>query len=94
MILEQLGFKPKPIVDPSQRDAYGQPARIAGTTSCHFFCDRMLAEAGVPLKRTQEILGHASERTTLAIYHSMSHQHDDAADRIAQLAGLAHLGNM
>jgi integrase len=29
-------------------------------------------EAGVPLKRAQEILGHASERTTLAIYtHSM-----------------------
>src|ERR1019366_9374002 len=32
----------------------------------------LMHEAGVPLKRAQEILGHASERTTLAIYtHSM-----------------------
>lgn len=47
-------------------------------------------EAGVPLKRAQEILGHASERTTLAIYtHSMRRQHDDSADRIAMISGLA-----
>ena len=55
-------------------------------------------EAGVPLKRAQEILGHASERTTLAIYtHSMRRTHDDSADKIAVLAGLMgampNLGN-
>jgi integrase len=55
-------------------------------------------EAGVSLKRAQEILGHASERTTLAIYtHSMRRTHDDSADKIAVLAGLApapnNLGN-
>ena len=36
----------------------------------------LMHEAGVPLKRAQEILGHASERTTLAIYtHSMRRTH-------------------
>jgi hypothetical protein len=50
----------------------------------------LMHEAGVPLKRAQEILGHASERTTLAIYtHSMRRTHDDSADKIAMLAGLA-----
>ena len=50
----------------------------------------LMHEAGVPLKRAQEILGHASERTTLAIYtHSMRRTHDDSADKIAILAGLA-----
>jgi hypothetical protein len=46
-------------------------------------------QAGVPLKRAQEILfGHASERTTLAIYtHSMQGTHDHSADKIAILAG-------
>jgi integrase len=58
----------------------------------------LMHEAGVPLKRAQEILGHASERTTLAIYtHSMRRTHDDSADKIAILAGLApptqNLGN-
>ena len=54
----------------------------------------LMHEAGVPLKRAQEILGHASERTTLAIYtHSMRRTRDDAADRIAELAGLSDLGN-
>jgi Phage integrase family len=48
----------------------------------------LMHEAGVPLKRAQEILGHASERTTLAIYtHSMRRTHDDSADKIAALAG-------
>jgi hypothetical protein len=48
------------------------------------------ANPGVPLKRAQEMLGHASERTTLAIYtHSMRGTHDDSADKIAVLAGLA-----
>jgi integrase len=43
-------------------------------------------EAGVSLKRAQAILGHASERTTLAIYiHVMRRAHDDSADKIAQL---------
>jgi Phage integrase family len=59
----------------------------------------LMHEAGVPLKRAQEILGHASERTTLAIYtHSMRRTHDDSADKIAALAGLsvpaADLGNI
>jgi integrase len=59
----------------------------------------LMHEAGVPLKRAQEILGHASERTTLAIYtHSMRRTHDDSADKIAVLAGLsppvAELGNI
>jgi integrase len=50
----------------------------------------LMHEAGVQLKRAQEILGHASERTTLAIYmHSMRRTHDDSADKIAILAGLA-----
>jgi hypothetical protein len=56
-------------------------------------------EAGVPLKRAQEILGHDSERTTLAIYtHSMRRTHDDSAHKIAALAGLSaplsELGNI
>jgi hypothetical protein len=43
----------------------------------------------------QEILGHASERTTLAIYtHSMRRTHDDSADKIAILAGLAPPANL
>src|SRR6185312_5447268 len=54
----------------------------------------LMHEAGVPLKRAQEILGHASERTTLAIYtHSMRRTHDDSADKIAALAGLSDRGN-
>ena len=49
----------------------------------------LMHEAGVPLKRAQEILGHASERTTLGIYtHAMRRKHDDSADRVAVLAGL------
>jgi hypothetical protein len=47
------------------------------------------------LKRAQEILGHASERTTLAIYtHAMRRTRDDSADKIAELAGLSSLGNI
>jgi hypothetical protein len=54
----------------------------------------LMHEAGVPLKRAQEILGHASERTTLAIYtHAMRRTRDDSADKIAELAGLSNLGN-
>jgi DNA-binding transcriptional MerR regulator len=54
----------------------------------------LMREAGVPLKRAQEILGHASERTTLAIYtHSMRRTRDDSADKIAELAGLSDMGN-
>lgn len=46
--------------------------------------------AGVTLKRAQELLGHASDRTTLGIYtHAMRGQHDDSADKMAALAGLA-----
>jgi integrase len=55
----------------------------------------LMHEAGVPLKRAQEILGHASERTTLAIYtHAMRRTRDDSADKIAELAGLSNLGNI
>jgi hypothetical protein len=51
-------------------------------------------EAGVPLKRAQEILGHASERTTLAIYtHSMRRTREDLADKITELPGLSDLGD-
>jgi len=51
-------------------------------------------EAGVPLKRAQEILGHASEPTTLAIYtRAMRRTRDDSADKIAELAGLSNVGN-
>jgi integrase len=69
--------------------------RRAGLPALRFHDLRHMAgtlmhEAGVSLKRAQEILGHASERTTLAIYtHSMRRTHDDSADKIAVLAGLA-----
>ena len=50
----------------------------------------LMSGAGVPIKRAQETLGHASERTTLAIYtHAARRKHDDTADKIAVLAGLA-----
>ena len=53
----------------------------------------LMVEAGVSVKRAQEILGHASERTTLAIYtHTLRRQHDDTADKIAALAGLIPVG--
>jgi len=49
-----------------------------------------MVEAGVPISRAQEILGHASERTTLRVYaHTLRRQHDDTADKIARLAGLS-----
>jgi Phage integrase family len=55
----------------------------------------LMSEAGVPPKRAQEILGHADVRTTLAIYtHAMRRKHDDSADKIAELAGLALAGNI
>jgi integrase len=54
----------------------------------------LMSEAGVPLKRAQEILGHADVRTTLAIYtHAIRRKHDDSADKMAELAGLTNLGN-
>ncbi len=43
----------------------------------------------VDAKRTHELLGHASERTTLGIYtHTLRRKHDDTGDKIAALAGL------
>jgi integrase len=74
--------------------------RRAGLPALRFHDLRHMAgtlmhEAGVSLKRAQEILGHASERTTLAIYtHSMRRTHDDSADKIAVLAGLAPASNI
>src|SRR5262249_15435584 len=54
----------------------------------------LMSEAGVPPTRAQEILGHADVRTTLAIYtHAMRRKHDDSADKMAELAGLAKCGN-
>ena len=82
------------------RNILRRALRRAGLPAIRFHDMRHLAgslmhEAGVPLKRAQEILGHASERTTLEIYtHSMRRQHDDTADRIAELAGLTDLGNI
>jgi integrase len=50
----------------------------------------LMHEAGVPLKVTQDRMGHASERTTIGIYtHAMKRKNDDSADRVAALAGLA-----
>jgi integrase len=52
----------------------------------------LMHEAG--LKRAQEILGHAREQTTLAIYtHSMRRTHEDSADKIADPAGLSNVGD-
>jgi integrase len=84
------------------RNILRRALRRAGLPELRFHDLRHMAgtlmhEAGVPLKRAQEILGHASERTTLAIYtHSMRRTRDDSADKIAVLAGLtppAILGN-
>jgi integrase len=94
----------KPIdADILLRNILRRALRKAGLPPLRFHDLRHMAgtlmhEAGVPLKRAQEILGHASERTTLAIYtHSMRRTHDDSADKIAILAGLApptqNLGN-
>jgi hypothetical protein len=56
--------------------------------------DTPMQGAGGPLKRAQEILEHASERTTLAIYtHSMRRTRDYSVDKIAALAGLSDLRN-
>jgi len=53
-----------------------------------------MSEAGVPPKRAQEILGHADVRMTRAIYtHAMRRKHDDSADKMAEIAGLAKSGN-
>jgi len=77
------------------RNILRRALRRAGLPALRFHDLRHMAgtlmhEAGVPLKRAQEILGHASERTTLAIYtHSMRRTHDDSADKIAALAGLS-----
>jgi integrase len=76
------------------RNVLRQALRKAGLPPLRFHDLRHMAgtlmhEAGVPLKRAQEILGHASERTTLGIYtHAMRRKSDDSADRVAVLAGL------
>jgi integrase len=75
-----------------------RPLRRAGLPPLRFHDMRHLAgtlmsEAGVQPKRAQEILGHADVRTTLAIYtHAMGRKHDDSADKMAEIAGLAKVG--
>jgi hypothetical protein len=54
----------------------------------------LMQEAGGLLKRAREILEHASEGTTLAIYtHSMRRTRDDSGDKIAALTALSDLRN-
>ncbi len=83
------------VADVLLRNVLRRALRRAGLPELRFHDLRhmaasLMSEAGVPIKRAQEILGHASERTTLAIYtHAARRQHDDTADRIARLAGLA-----
>ena len=77
------------------RNVLRRALRKAGLSELRFHDLRHLAasfmvEAGVNVKRAQEILGHASERTTLAIYtHTLRRQHDDTADKIGS-PGRAH----
>ncbi len=53
-----------------------------------------MAESGVPIKRAQEVMGHASILTTLKIYtHVMDRRHHSAADKMAELAGIVDVGN-
>jgi len=53
----------------------------------------LMAEAGVPPKRAQEILGHADVRTTLSIYtHAMRRKHDDSADKNGRARRAHELG--
>ena len=81
------------------RNILRRALRSAGLPPLRFHDLRYMAgtlmhEAGAPLKRAQEILEHASERTTLAIYtHSMRRTRDDSAHKIAELAGLSNVGN-
>jgi integrase len=54
----------------------------------------LMLEPGVPLRRARDILSHASERTTLAIYTRPMHRtRDDSARQIAELVGPSDLGN-
>lgn len=58
---------------------------LAGTLSARQVCRR---------SARREILGHADVRTTLAIYtHATKRRRDDSADRMAQIAGLASVGD-
>jgi len=83
------------VADVLLRNVLRRALRKAGLPELRFHDLRHLAasfmvEAGVSVKRAQEILGHASERTTLAVYtHALRRQHDDTADKIAEIAGLA-----
>lgn len=59
----------------------------------HLACT-LMAEAGVPIKRAQEVMGHANILTTLKIYtHVMSRRHHGAADKMAELAGVIEAVN-
>ena len=59
----------------------------------HLACT-LMAEAGVPIKRAQEVMGHASILTTLRIYtHVMARRHHGSADKMAVFAGLVDAGS-
>lgn len=74
--------------------AYASTATVLRFHDLRHMAGTLMHEAGVPLKRAQEILGHSSERTTLAIYtHSMRRTRDDSADKTAALARLSDVGN-
>ena len=59
----------------------------------HLACT-LMAETGVKPKLAQQLMGHASELTTLKIYtHLMNRRHHDSADKVAEFAGLTSAGN-
>jgi hypothetical protein len=45
-------------------------------------------EAGIRLKRAQEIIGHACGAHHARDLHALPRTHDDSADKVAALAGL------
>jgi len=96
---DEAGHRGPIDADKLLRNLLRRALRRAGLPPLRFHDMRHLAgtlmsEAGVPPKRAQEILGHADVRTTLAIYtHAMRRKHDDAADRMADIAGLSDVGN-
>ncbi len=53
-----------------------------------------MADSGIHPERAQKQMGRASDPTTMKIYtHVMNRRHHDAANRVAEFAGLAEAGN-